>query len=72
LLDKIIMKIHDIHKSIKNPRINIAVLEDFAKRGIIEIPRGHRRNKSLDMLDVNDPIPVWDFGAYQAKTKIDL
>jgi hypothetical protein len=66
------MKIHDIHKSIKNPRINIAVLEDFAKRGIIEIPRGHRRNKSLDMLDVNDPIPVWDFGAYQAKTKIDL
>jgi len=49
------LKIHDIQKSLKKERRNIAVIEDFAKGGITKIHQGHKRNKSLDMLDVNDP-----------------
>jgi hypothetical protein len=34
LLDKLFLKIHDIQKSTKKPSRNIAVLEEFAKKGI--------------------------------------
>jgi hypothetical protein len=47
-------------------------LEDFSKRKIIEIPQEHRRSKSFDTLDVNDPKPMWYFEASQDEPKTYL
>jgi hypothetical protein len=65
-LDKIFAKIHDVQKKVKRTNINLAALENFAKRGILENPQKdqrHKRNKSLDMMSTEYPRLEWDFGA---------